>query len=151
MQPERRREAYQAALDSCSPPVCAFPAPAARPSCRPRSTGRDLSDELRYPGWCRKDVRAPDRRSPFASCSPGTLAFDDRLQGRRLSEWPEVGDFVIRRRDGLFAYQLAVVVDDASQGITHVVRGADLLDSTPRQILCKRAWDCRRPCTHICR
>lgn len=70
-------------------------------------------------------LRVPDAR----------LAFHDRVQGDYGQELGrEVGDFVIRRADGLWAYQLAVVVDDAAQGITDVVRGADLLDSTPRQI-----------------
>ena len=68
------------------------------------------------------------------------IAFDDAVQGRIAQDVArEVGDFVLRRADGYWAYQLAVVVDDAAQGITDVVRGADLLDSTPRQILLQRA------------
>ena len=71
---------------------------------------------------------------------PGIVAFDDRVQGRVAQDVArDVGDFVLERRDGLHAYQLAVVVDDAAQGITDVVRGADLLASTPRQILLQRA------------
>jgi glutamyl-Q tRNA(Asp) synthetase len=68
------------------------------------------------------------------------IAFDDMLHGRMEENVAKrVGDFVIKRADGLFAYQLAVVVDDAEQGVTQVVRGADLLSSTARQIALQRA------------
>lgn len=71
---------------------------------------------------------------------PGVVAFEDGACGRIAQDVArEVGDVVLRRADGLWAYQLAVVVDDAAQGITDVVRGADLLASTPRQILLQRA------------
>jgi glutamyl-Q tRNA(Asp) synthetase len=68
------------------------------------------------------------------------IDFDDAVQGRIVQQLDtEVGDFVLRRADGIWAYQLAVVVDDEAQAVTEVVRGADLLDSTPRQILLQRA------------
>lgn len=73
-------------------------------------------------------------------CPPGELCFDDALQGRWCSDLSEeIGDFVIKRRDGPWSYQLAVVSDDIDQGVTHIVRGIDLIDSTARQILLYQA------------
>jgi glutamyl-Q tRNA(Asp) synthetase len=96
-----------------------------------------LEDETRYPGTCR--VRPSAAGVPTATrlrVDPGTILFSDRIQGRYRQEVSAaIGDIILRRRDQVFAYLLAVVVDDAAQGVTHVVRGADLLDSTPRQIL----------------
>ncbi len=90
-----------------------------------------------YPGTCRSGL--PPGKSPRTlrvSTQGQSLIFRDLVQGNYQQDLErEVGDFVIRRADGLFAYQLAVVVDDAEQGITEVMRGSDLLDSTPRQIL----------------
>jgi glutamyl-Q tRNA(Asp) synthetase len=93
-----------------------------------------------YPGTCRKGI-APGKppRALRLTTTAERVAFDDRVQGRQEQILErEVGDFVLYRADGQFAYQLAVVVDDAAQGITDVVRGADLLDSTARQITLQR-------------
>jgi glutamyl-Q tRNA(Asp) synthetase len=98
------------------------------------------TEELRYPGWCRNGPRDPTRRTAVRLfVTPGEIAVTDFVQGRfTVDVSAEVGDFVIRRRDQLHAYQLAVVVDDAFQGISAVVRGADLLHSTPRQMFLQR-------------
>ncbi|MCF7220859.1 tRNA glutamyl-Q(34) synthetase GluQRS [Marilutibacter chinensis] len=89
---------------------------------------------------CVADSRRPQPAIRLRVADGTTITFDDRIQGPQTQEVAgTVGDFVLRRADGLWAYQLAVVVDDAAQGITDVVRGADLLDSTPRQILLQRA------------
>ncbi len=89
-----------------------------------------------YPGRCRERGLSLQDHSIRLRISEETIQINDLWQGElswKMAE--EIGDFVIRRADGLFAYQLAVVVDDFLQGITHVVRGCDLLDSTPRQII----------------
>jgi len=100
-----------------------------------------------YPGTCR--ARQADIRQQHALrllTEGQQVEFQDAIQGTIKQDIAEaVGDFVLRRADGPFAYQLAVVVDDAEQGITEVVRGSDLLDSTPRQILLQRYLDYPTP------
>ncbi|HQR20481.1 MAG TPA: tRNA glutamyl-Q(34) synthetase GluQRS [Burkholderiaceae bacterium] len=93
-----------------------------------------------YPGTCRSGTRGRPVRAWRFRVPAEPVQFEDRiagLQGQCLED--EVGDFVARRADGFWAYQLAVVVDDAEQRITDIVRGADLLDNTPRQIALQRA------------
>jgi glutamyl-Q tRNA(Asp) synthetase len=103
-----------------------------------------------YPGTCREGVPAAlaprPRRAFRVRVGDADVAFVDRLQGpQRQRLATEVGDFVVKRADGLFAYQLAVVVDDAEQRVTDVVRGADLLASTPRQIHLAHLLGCHVP------
>lgn len=103
-----------------------------------------------YPGTCRDripDDRAHRRQRAWrVRVGDERIEYRDRLQGLQVQSLAhDVGDFVVKRADGLFAYQLAVVVDDAEQGITDVVRGADLLASTPRQILLQRRLGCPTP------
>lgn len=102
---------------------------------------------LAYPGLCRNGMRPGGRpRAMRLRTSGGIVRFEDRLQGTLEQDVErEVGDFVVLRADGMFAYQLAVVVDDAEQGVTDVVRGADLLESTPRQILLQRLLGLPQP------
>ena len=105
------------------------------------ATPAENGDELRYPGRCRAGPLHAE--GPFAwrlRVSDESVCFDDRLQGLHcLNLETSIGDFVVKRRDGWYAYQLAVVVDDADQHISEVVRGADLLLNTPRQIALQRA------------
>jgi len=94
------------------------------------------SEGMIYPKTCLKNSPKPNTRAAYrAITNDGLIQFSDEIQGKISQNLAtEIGDFVLKRADGLFAYQLAVVVDDAEQNVTHVVRGADLLDSTPRQI-----------------
>lgn len=103
--------------------------------------------ERPYPGTCRPErgglrgraARAVRLHTEPSGASPVVAWHDRRLGPQRQDVAQDVGDFVLRRADGLWAYQLAVVVDDGWQGVTHVVRGEDLADNTPRQILLQRA------------
>jgi glutamyl-Q tRNA(Asp) synthetase len=105
-----------------------------------------------YPGTCLQQPIKSD--APIAwriKTNDIKISFIDKIQGNiHQTLNTDIGDFILKRADGLFAYQLAVVVDDALQGITHVVRGADLLDSTPRQIYLQRLLNYTTPqYTHV--
>lgn len=102
---------------------------------------RPAGEELFHPAQCIAGAPGPGEGAAWRLRAPDRdIEFVDRVQGRQRSNVARtVGDFVLRRRDGLFAYQLAVVVDDGFQGITDIVRGADLLASTARQIVLQQA------------
>jgi glutamyl-Q tRNA(Asp) synthetase len=137
-----RTDAYVAALDALRGRGLAY-----RCSCTRRELApapRNANGEAIYPGHCRADPArgfARGGRAAWRVAVPAqAVAVADRRFGTVTQDLAaEVGDFVVRRSDGTFAYQLAVVVDDAAQGITDVVRGADLLASTPRQVLLQQA------------
>jgi len=127
-----RLDAYQDALDQLLANGHAYPCGCSR---------KELPATGKYAGTCRNGIPAGKTPRAIRFCvKPGVCVFSDKLQGI-VSDSPvdTIGDFIIRRADGLFAYQLAVVVDDEFQGITQVVRGADLLDSTSRQICLQKA------------
>ena len=114
---------------------------------RCRCSRREVADSaaagpegLVYPGTCRAlELDAGTPGADRVRAEGGRIELTDRVQGRIAQDVArEIGDFVLKRRDGLHAYQLAVVVDDALQGVSDVVRGADLLASTPRQVLLQR-------------
>lgn len=138
MYQSRRDAAYRAALDSLRARDALY-------ACA--CTRREIADSALqgiegpvYPGTCRHGLPAGRAARATRVRSQGArIAFDDAIQGTITQDVEHaVGDFVVARADGLIAYQLAVVVDDAAQGITDVVRGADLLESTPRQIWLQR-------------
>jgi glutamyl-Q tRNA(Asp) synthetase len=135
----RRTDLYEAALSRLRAAGAVY---------RCKCSRREISDSGLagtegpiYPGTCRAlQVAATVAAAERMLAAQESIAFDDRVQGRIAQDVArDVGDFVLKRRDGLHAYQLAVVVDDAAQQISDVVRGADLLWSTPRQIALQRA------------
>ena len=135
----RRTDRYEAALSRLRAAGAVY---------RCKCSRREISDSGLagaegpiYPGTCRAlQVPASVVAAERMLAVEAPIAFDDRVQGPIAQDIArDIGDFVLKRRDGLHAYQLAVVVDDAEQGITDVVRGADLLWSTPRQIALQRA------------
>lgn len=136
-----RGAAYQAALDRLDAMGLVYGCHCSRKEVA--EVARRGVDGPVYPGTCRELGWGgdPAREPAWRLRVPETrVAFDDRLLGRVACDIDrECGDFVLKRADGVFTYQLAVAVDDAEQGITHVVRGADLLASTPRQIVLQRA------------
>ena len=126
-----RRDAYQAALQQLREQQAVYPC-----GCTRRDLVSDAAGQRIYPGHCRDGIAAGrSARSERVRCKDITIQFNDCIQGpvsQRLEQFS--GDFLVLRAGGLHAYHLAVVVDDAAQGITQVVRGADLLPSTPSQI-----------------
>lgn len=134
----RRKERYGEILDRLKRSGMVYPCACSRKDLAAMPVGIDGSP--RYPGTCRAGLRpGQPARAWRLRVEDAVVDFDDGVQGH-CSQRParDVGDFVLLRADGYYAYQLAVVVDDADQGMTHVVRGADLLDSTPRQIYLQR-------------
>lgn len=138
-----RAEAYQAALTQLLDLGLAYPCSCSRSELLTAQPASKPGGTLRYPGFCRNGPHPRFPAEPMAirlRVEAAPIAVEDGIQGARIFDVArEVGDFVIRRRDQLYAYQLAVTVDDADQGITHVVRGIDLWDSTPRQMILQRA------------
>ncbi|MCL2523228.1 MAG: tRNA glutamyl-Q(34) synthetase GluQRS [Betaproteobacteria bacterium] len=143
----RHSAAYAAALADLRQAGLIYPCACSRKEIADSATRPAVDGGLAYPGTCRAGL-APGRtaRAWRLRVGAGETAFTDRLQGRQMQRLEaDVGDFVLHRADGLFAYQLAVVVDDAWQGITDIVRGADLLASTPRQIWLQQCLGYPRP------
>ncbi len=152
MYQSQRGDAYQAALDGLIAKGWAYPCGCSRKEIEDAQAllghTRERHQAAIYPGTCRDGLHGKVARAwrlnvqrvidDLKLATP--LTWQDRLLGPQQQDVAqEVGDFVLKRADGLWAYQLAVVVDDAAQGITHIVRGADLSDNTARQIVLQHA------------
>ena len=144
----QRTVLYQVALDDLVARGLAYPCACTRSDIEAErlrlGQPKTRHGELIYPGTCRTGLHGrPARAWRFLTATPDanadTVWSDRRLGPQSQNVEEEVGDFVLKRADGYFAYQLAVVVDDAAQGITHVVRGQDLADNTARQIRLQQA------------
>ena len=154
----QRDAAYQAALDQLIERGWAYPCGCSRKdieAAQAQATARHQT--AIYPGTCRSGLNGKPARAwrlnvqavqQALGLATVTAWTDRRLGAQQQNVSEAVGDFVLRRADGLWAYQLAVVVDDAAQGITHVVRGEDLADNTARQIVLQHALGLPTPQYH---
>jgi glutamyl-Q tRNA(Asp) synthetase len=138
-----RSAAYQTALDTLIAKGAAYPCGCTRKDIDDALAAQGVAHqrfgERVYPGTCRSGLAGRPARA-WRLRVEGSIGWDDRRLGLQQQDLATaVGDFVLKRADGLWAYQLAVVVDDAAQGITDVVRGEDLADNTARQIALQRA------------
>ena len=138
-----RTEVYQAILDDMLAKGQLYPCTCTRK----KLAGKNGV----YPGYCRNQTAIPNE--PFSlrlKCPAKAFSFDDQIQGIQTFGPGKPGDFILKRKDGLYAYQLAVCVDDEYQGVTHIVRGFDLIDSTPRQLYLQNVLDyCHPVYSHI--
>jgi glutamyl-Q tRNA(Asp) synthetase len=150
----QRGQAYQFALDQLVNKGWAYPCGCSRKDIEDAQGQRMRHHTPVYPGTCRQGLSGKPARAWRLNVQqvmddlalPKPRTWQDRWLGRQTQNVEqEVGDFVLKRADGLWAYQLAVVVDDAFQGITHVVRGSDLADNTPRQMLLQQALGLSTP------
>ncbi|MEX0615620.1 MAG: tRNA glutamyl-Q(34) synthetase GluQRS [Methylophaga sp.] len=135
---------YQAILENLQQQQLVYPCGCSRREIA--DIAKAGSDGLIYPGICRNGLQGKPARSWRLLVPEVAISVEDKIQSivqQHLSH--DVGDFILRRADGIFAYQLAVVADDAWQGVTHIVRGADLLESTPRQVLLQRYLNYSEP------
>jgi glutamyl-Q tRNA(Asp) synthetase len=135
---------YEAALQQLIAQGRAYPCGCTRQDIAQALAGagqlRERHGELVYPGTCRHGLQGKTARAWRFVTQAGALVWNDRHSGPQSQDVStQVGDFVLNRADGLWAYQLAVVVDDAAQGVSHVVRGQDLADNSARQIQLQRA------------
>jgi len=146
MQSERSA-LYDRALDRLALAGLLYPCDCSRAEIGRVASAPHAGEEVIYPGHCRgRDPTRPMKRPPALRVRVPSeiVSYEDAVFGPVAQDLSlEVGDFVLRRADGVFSYQLAVVVDDVAMGITDVVRGADLLASTPRQIWLARMLGAR--------
>jgi glutamyl-tRNA synthetase len=140
-----RTQKYLAALETLTARGLVYPCDCSRAELAKIASAPHEGEEVVYPGLCaslspsREMKRQPALRVRVPRGADAEISFVDEIQGKYTQNLPQnVGDFVIRRSDDVFSYQLVVIVDDLDQGITHVVRGADLMSSTPRQIYLAR-------------
>jgi len=155
----KQQERYQKALERLNQLQIIYPCTCSRQGIANALAARGVmtprNQEMVYPGTCRPHQIGPYDEVERSSTEVAwrlalppelTIHFEDLALGKQTQDLNrEVGDFVLQRRDGIFTYQLAVVVDDAEQKVTHIVRGADLLNNTARQIYLQRVLEYATP------